>query len=305
MIQRLTAGWNRFWFTPQSALTLGICRVLFFGGLLYQCFRKDWSVWGKIGELFWFPTPLFRALHLPLLDSGLLRVLTVIWLLSLALACVGFATRLSTLVAAVLGFYLLGLPHNFGKVHHNDALIVFVLVAMAISHCGDHGSIDAWLRRRRGVQRPAQSGEYHWPVRFVWVVWVIVYFAAGISKLRTAGLEWVFSDSFRNILIEHHYTTHPLVDWGLTIAEYPTLCRVLAAGSLLTELLSPTALFWPRARQLFVPALCSMQFGIWLVLGVKFAPFLLIVAFWIPWDELLSLLRSRRGPIVDGETSLD
>jgi NADPH:quinone reductase-like Zn-dependent oxidoreductase len=46
-----------------------------------------------------------------------------------------------------------------------------------------------------------------------------------------------------------------------------------------------------QGQKVFVPALCSMQFGIWLVLGVKFAPFLLIVAFWIPWDSWLDFVR--------------
>ncbi len=296
MTPSLGERWHEHWFRPASGDALAICRALFFVGVVYEYRKTEWGVWAELGATFWFPTPAFEALGLGYMTPNALQTLGTLWLACLSLAAIGLFTRISSALAAALGFYLIGLPHNFGKIHHSDALIVFVLFAMALSHCGAHGSVDAWLRRRLGrAPAPSASGEYRWPIAFVQLAWVIVYFAAGLAKLRIAGVQWVFSDSFRNILLEHHYTTHPPFDWGLAIAEHAWLCRILALGALLTEILSPLALFSARARAAFVPALFSMQLGIGLVLGVGFSSFLPIVAFWIPWDAGRSWLDRRRG----------
>ena len=46
------------------------------------------------------------------------------------------------LLAFVFGLYRLGLPHNFGKVHHFDAMIVLVLGVMVFARLGDAWSLD-------------------------------------------------------------------------------------------------------------------------------------------------------------------
>ena len=251
----------------------------------------DSGRWAELGVTFWFPIPLFRHFHLRLLDASILRALDVVWLVAVALACVGWMTRASTWVALVVGVYLVGLPHNFGKIHHSDAVVLFVLAALALSRCGDAYSIDAWRRRRRGDPAPAPSGEYRWPIRVGWLVWVLLYSAAGISKIRNGGVAWVLSDSFRNILLQHHYTHQPLVAWGLVIAEYPLVCHALAAGTILVETSSPLALVSRRLRLLLIPSLGLMQVGIGLLLGVRFDWYLLVFIFWIPWSAIGRALR--------------
>jgi len=286
MMRKLVSTWDRFWFAPQSATDLAICRILFFGGIFCWRLTMDSGRWGELGAAFWFPIRLFRDLGLPLLDPAALRALDFVWLVALALSCVGWMTRASTLVSLVVGVYLIGLPHNFGKIHHSDAVVLFVLVALALSHCGDAISVDAVQRRRRGEPAPRPSGEYRWPIRVAWLGWVLLYSAAGVAKIRNGGAAWVFSDSFRNILLEHHYTHHPLVTWGLALADHPLACHLLAAGTILVETLSPLALCSRRLRGFLIPALATMQIGIWFVLGVRFDWYLLVLVFWIPWSSL-------------------
>jgi hypothetical protein len=292
-MRRLVEAWDRFWFSPQSAVDLGIARVLLFGGIFWWRYRADPAAWADIGAPFWFPIRLFSILDLPLFSAPVLETLQHVWIAAVGLAAIGLMTRVSTVVAFVLGVYLIGLPHNFGKIHHSDAAVVLILAGLALSRCGDAVSVDAWLRRRRGLPPPAPSGEYRWPVRVAWLCTVLLYFAAGVSKLRNGGAAWVFSDSFRNILLEHHYSHVPLVTWGLTIAESPFLTRALAAGTILVEILCPLALLGVAARAFFIPALALMQFGIWLMLGVRFDFYLFMLFFWIPWSALLGWARAR------------
>ncbi len=279
-------AWDRFWFTPQSATDLAICRVLFFGGLLYQRWWIDSGPWTELDEAFWFPLRIFQILHLPLLSASILGALDQIWLLALAASCVGLLTRVSTATAFVVGAYLIAIPHNFGKTYHSDAVIVFMLGALALSRCGDKWSVDAWVRQRGRSVEPPPSGEYRWPIRVAWLLWVLLYAAAGISKIRNGGLDWVFSDSFRNILLAHHYTHTPLVGWGIVLAEYPWVCTLLAGGTIFIETLTPMALFSRYARWIVIPSLGLMQVGIGLLLGVRFDAYLLVFLFWIPWGQI-------------------
>ncbi len=288
----LARRWNDFWFTPEPALPLELCRVTFFGGLLYEHRAIQAWQWGEIDPVFWFPTPIFRALGTGIPSVSVLVACTVAYKLALLCACLGLLTRIATCVAFASGAFLLAVPHNFGKVHHSDAMLVFLLGALALSRVGSHYSVDAWLRRRFprfptfGAEPAAISGEYRWPIRFGWVASVIIYFAAGIAKLRESGLAWATATNFHNLLLRHHYTHEPKVMWGLGLAGLPLVCGALAKLTLVGELSAPLALFDVRLRCLIVPALISMQLGIYLLLGVTFRAFLLLIPFWIPWDVL-------------------
>src|SRR5690606_38948629 len=112
------------------------------------------------------------------------------------------------------GAYLIALPQNFGKVHHSDTILLFVLAGFALSRAGDHGSLDAWLRHRFFSSRPAPlavSGEYRWPLRFGQLAAAIVYGAAGTAKLLRSGFEWADPEIFRNLILIQHYTHRPVV----------------------------------------------------------------------------------------------
>jgi len=170
---------------------------------------------------------------------------------------------------------------------------------MAFSRCGDSWSVDRLIRLLRGWRDATKmslmlSGEYTWPVRLVWVLFILVFFGAGMSKIRHSGLEWIFSDNMRYLLIRHHYTHEPLTSWGLYLAQYNWLCQLLAAATLVVEVGSPLALFSHKLRLIIIPGLFFMQIGIWTLMGVQFLAYLFCFLFWIPWDRLVRWLRMRK-----------
>jgi len=133
------------------------------------------------------------------------------------------------------------------------------------------------------------SGEYTWPVRAVWVMFALIFFAAGLSKLRHSGLEWILSDNMAIMLIQHHYHTanaDPLVSWGLSLAQHIWLTRLMAAATVAFEVGYPLALFSLRARWVIVPSVFLMQLGIRVLMGPTFTQFLICNLFWIPWDRI-------------------
>ena len=280
---RLFQAWNRFWFDPAPAVNLSVCRMTFFLGLLMFYLPEDFAAWGVVGPAFWMPMPVFATLRLVPFSEGTIDVLTTIWRLSLILSAVGLFTRASMITAAVLGFYLLALPHNFGHVYHFDALLVLAMIIMACSRAGDAWSVDAAIRPRAHGPSP----EYTWPIRMIWVLMALVFFAAGVAKLRYGGAAWVTSPNMSLVLMRSAYHTSdadPVTSLGLWVAGHLWLSRALAAFALVTELGFIGALISRRTRRVLVPAAALMLVGIRIMMGPTFGGFLIANVFWVDWS---------------------
>jgi hypothetical protein len=289
--------WTRFFFEPVEPSNLGLCRVLFYGAFFLLYLPQDWSAWAYVGDVFFQPIVFFQILQLPVLSSDLILVLQAIWKASLALSCLGLFTRASTMSSLILGVYLLGLPNNFGKIHEHEALVVICLGIMALSRCGDAYSIDQLIRKARRGNDPSAwrtwiSGEYTWPVRNVWLMFALVFFLAGVSKLRHSGLEWIFSDNMAITLMQmgvqyHMANADPLVPWGPYLAQHVWLTQLMAAGTLVLEVGYPLALFSSRARWVIVPSMLLLLIGVRVLMGPTFVPqWLILYLFWVPWDRV-------------------
>ena len=288
-LRHLWDRWRQWWFAPEPPDNLGVCRLLFFGLLFAYYLPVEQAGWGSVPASFRNPIWLFERLHLPILNEQRLTFLSVLWKVSLLMSCVGLFTRVSIAVAFLLGFYLIGIPYNFGKTDHMTAIVVWTMLILALSRCGDAWSIDSRLRRRGSVgATPPPSGEYRWPVRAVWVTMATVFFAAGMAKVIQGGPAWVFSEHMEISLVQRHYDVNgvPSVRWGLWVAQHPWAARSMAAGSMLLELAAPLALFSQRLRRVLPWLLLLMQLGIAVLMDVWFTRFMFVYLFWVPWDKL-------------------
>jgi hypothetical protein len=292
-VAALARAWWVFWFTPGRPENLGVCRLLFFGGMLLLYGPRDFSEWAHVDPVFWRPVMLIHALRLPLFSAEVLSLLQAVWKTALALSCVGLLTRVSTAAALLGGVYFLALPQNFGVISHMDMAPLLVLAVMALSRCGDAWSLDRLIGAARHPEAPGTSegstgGENTWPVRMVWVVLALVFFSAGVTKLRRSGLEWALSDQLALILagrsLELTWTLP--TSWGLTVAERPWLSRSLAVVTLLVELGYPLSLVSGAARRVLVPCTLLMLIGFRILLGPYFTPVMLCHVFWVPWTTL-------------------
>jgi predicted DCC family thiol-disulfide oxidoreductase YuxK len=293
-----------FWFRPVAPDNLGICRVLFFGTFFILYLNKDIASWAHVSPVFWKPITLFKLFSIGVPSYDILRLLECTWKAALFLSCIGFFTRISTSLSFLLGAYLIGLPHNFGKIH-GDGLVLLIMGVMALSLCGKAWSVDSLLSNKE--QPP--SGEYRWPIRAVWLLISFIFFAAGISKLRHGGLTWAFSHSLALELNHHQYhiAFDPLVSWGLYLGQIPILGVLLALTTHIVELFYPLSLFSKKARWFFVPAMFSLQLGIRIMMGPNFLHMMFCNLFWVPWDELLRKMpvsTNRYSVFFDGSCGL-
>ena len=190
--------WNRFWFTPGDASALGACRLWFFGALFLWMLPRDFAVWGEFSSVFWMPVGFFDALGVPAFSAATLGVMQFLWKASLLLAAIGLLTRPAMCTAAILGTYLVLLPENFGHVQYADTLVLLGMWAFVVSRAGDAISVDAIIRgvRAGNTQSPPPSGEYTWPIRFMWVATALAVGAASVSSLLHSGFDSVIADAW-------------------------------------------------------------------------------------------------------------
>ena len=286
----VTNRWVRFWFAHKAPTTLAVCRILFFGLLFWEYFDQRFSPWAEVSEAFWQPIWVFEKFRIPVLSADGLFAGEIIWKVALAMACVGLLTRFSATTAFVLGFYLLGLRHNWGKASHDDAAPVWIMLILALSRCGDALSLDALLFRKRNAPEklPLESGEYRWPMRAVWLVLAMVFFNSAVAKLRKSGLDWALSDNLAVLMVRLNYFNKPTTDWGIRLANIPAFGQLMGLGALVVELFFPLVLFSRIARWVLVPAAFMMQVGNKVLLGVDFTVFMFAYVFFIDWGWLLT-----------------
>jgi hypothetical protein len=289
-------GWRRYWFTPETAEYLALIRLVCYGLLFLIYLPLDDRGWTQVSRVFWMPISAFRILSGPPRDPALIGILQILWKVSLLTSALGLVSRCSMALAAALGFFLLGLPNCFGKIHHIDGFPVLLLLVLALSRASDALSLDrAWRPKRKPNTGP--SAGYGSPVRLAQTLFLLVFFAAGVSKLRNGGLAWMTADNMRAIWLGELFTHTPPTALGAWLSKPAWLSQFAAVATVLVELSALPALFVRRLRVLTLVGLLVMQVFIALMLGVYFTPHLVGYALFLPWERYYSRsAAARRSP---------
>jgi len=292
----IVRNWHRYWFTPETAEHLALVRVVSYALLFLIYLPLDDRGWTQVSPVFWMPISAFRILSGPPGNRALIGVLQILWKASLLTSAIGFVSRSSMVTAAALGFFLLGLPNCFGKIHHLDGFPVLLLTILALSRSTDALSVDRALRCNREMRsnrevRNGVTAQYGWPVRLAQTLFLLVFFAAGWAKLRNGGLAWMTATNMRSIWLGELFTQTPPTALGSFLAKSTWLSQFAAVATVIIELSALPALF---ARRLRVPALVGL-FGLQVfiapILGVYFTPHLVGYALFLPWERYYTKLR--------------
>ena len=290
----ISRAWKKLWFPPRGPENLCLSRMLVSGLFLWSHLSWDLSVWTEVSDAFWMPIPLFRTLGLDIPSAAVIRLLQNVFLVSLTLGFLGLFTRTAFAVSCFTWLYVFGMRQSFGSIAPAEGHFIIMFGIFAMSRCGDAFSLDSLIRRWRDRPDPipeeAQRGSYSWPVRLVQFLFVSVFFASGVAKLRLGGLDWILSDNLA--LTVQVIDLGPLSHW---IAGKVLLGQFLGAAAVTLELLSVLAFFSWRARIVIVPSLLLLQVGFAVTMRALFQTFFLTYAFWIPWDRLLDMARGERS----------
>ena len=195
------------------------------------------------------PFGLGWLLNIVPINPTLAAIASCLFLLICLSGIVGFFSRTSAALAALLGLYVLGIPQFFGKIDHYHHLLWFAAL-LAASPCGDVLSIDAIIAKKKKLNAsiPQRSTAYLLPLRFVMLLMGIIYFFAGLWKFVIGGIEWGTGETMKDILYAQWFR----LDWMpvFRIDQHPLLCQMAGIGVMTFELVFIFFLFFLSLRRL-------------------------------------------------------
>ena len=209
-------------------------------------------------------------------------------------ALVGFYTRTSLIIFAILGFCLLGFPQLFGKIEHYH-ILWHVMLLLAFTPCGHALSIDLYLSNKPA---PGPSVKYGFPLKVVMVLIALSYFFPGIWKFVFSGFEWAFSE---NLKFKMYSKWIEFGGWtpAFRIDQYPILYQGTAFITLIFEIGFLFALFFKRVRPMFVVTGFLFHVSVFYFMGIPFYSLMIMYVVFIDWHKLFSGLKKMPEKLVD------
>jgi hypothetical protein len=267
----LGAAWNRFWFTPRTASTLGVMRVLV--GLMafyaIATFGPDLDRWFGPGGML--PVDLIRGLYehqWSLLDDVSPRMLQPVFFASLAaigLFTLGVGGRVSAVLAtfAVLSFFTRA-PVVTGEF---EPVLAMLLAYLCVGRAGDAVSIPAFLRARASSSAHPTSNIQHptsatntISLRLLQIHIAIIHLMMGCAQLAAPESAWWNGEG---IYLAAMRPGMALVDFSF-LTDHP---RIVAAWShaITIYLLAFPALVWNRLAR---PLVLTVGVLLWISIAL-------------------------------------
>jgi uncharacterized membrane protein YphA (DoxX/SURF4 family) len=171
----------------------------------------------------------------------------LLWLAAAAAVAMslGLLTRLATATTFAIVAYNLFLSTT--HFHNNRAYLVIVLGLLAVAPCGRELSLDAWIRRCRGLPALDPSAPA-WPLWLLRFECAAIYGASGLSKL--VDPDW-FGGTVswqRVVRAREQLETWPLPDWAVSALTDRGFHTGAAKLIVLTELFIALGLWWRGTR---------------------------------------------------------
>jgi uncharacterized membrane protein YphA (DoxX/SURF4 family) len=240
-LNRITVGWNRFWFAPTATSTLALLRIAI-GGLAFVAALSLWTQ----ADLFYEPTWL-----------GATGARVVVVILAVAAACLAVGLRTRVAAAAVLACLILlaGLdPFIFNS---GDTLLRIIVLLLVLSPAGAALSVDRLRKDGSAWRFPPRPA---WSLRLVQIQVATMYGAAVIHKL--GGSAWRDGTAVSYPIRIPDMARFP-VPQGL--ADSVVAAHVMTWGTLAVEASIPI-LVWNRRARPWVLGL-----GVGLHLGIEYS----------------------------------
>lgn len=266
------------------AWQLGAIRVLVCGVVLINLLWENLASTALLPPSMREPMGLFHAAQwLPGFSrfeasAAALRAFQMLLVVVTAAAMIGWRTRW-TVPLACLGYFLQGgLLRQYTHFYHTGVAPLYLLAVLSFTPCGDELSIDA-----RHKPPPAASETYGWARYACWVTLAMIYFSAGLSKLRSGGLQWSGAANLRSLMMKD--TLNPMqFDFRLSLhlVRAPDWVFVaLGISTIAIEILYPAVLVSRVARRIFPILAVAMHIGILLLQNVLFYDLILLQLIFI------------------------
>jgi uncharacterized membrane protein YphA (DoxX/SURF4 family) len=231
----------------------------------------------------------------------------LLWLAAVAAVAMslGVLTRLAT--ATTFGIVAYNLFLSTTHFHNNRAYLMIVLGVLAVAPSGRELSVDAWLRRRRGLP-PLERSAPAWPLWLLRFECAAIYGASGLSKLLDP--DWFGGTVTWQRVTRARDELGALPDWAVSVLTDHSFHTGAAKFIVLTELFIAAGLWWRGTRYLAVWVAVVFHVSIEASASVQIFSFLAIAVL-VTWavpstrDRVLRIdrtaVRQRRlGAVVHG-----
>ena len=269
--------WNRYWFAEGGRLSAAIVRI----AIALAVLGALWRVSGTpdSGDFPYRPVGVWMLLGHVAPPDALIDVLWVVAVGGTIAMLVGIASRAATAVSFVAAVALAALSYSSSHTWSHQYNVVFLAQAAFLgARGGDALSIDAWIRRARGLPELDVARGYQWSLRLVQLAVALMFAGACFHKLMHAHftLRWALSDNLRNQLLVKYdlagLRRPPLVDW---LIDDPWKYRTAAVLNLVSQAAPLAACL--LVKRPVLRALCGLFFVVETVaLGF-------VVDLWNPW----------------------
>ena len=214
-------------------------------------------------------------------ESGL-RVFQRATELLLFLGAIGWRTRIVIPLCTLCVFVLNGILREYSGYWHQNLVPIYVLAVLSFTPCGDGWSIDRLRKIYQGRAVPDSrrtSAVYGWARYLCWVPIALTYAAAGFSKLRADGLDWVSANNMKSLLFQQTlYPTAGNFSISLYLAPAPDIVFVLLGIAAISgETLFVTVLFSRVARRILPAVTSLMHIGIIFLQNIVFLDLILLM----------------------------
>lgn len=214
LIRRAIYSLDRFFFTENRSLNLGLLRITLIFLSLYH-FRPRYPMDGYtfINEqlaLVQRPGILLELLGVPFpLQPQHISIFLAVYYTAALCALIGLATRPALLTFSLCTIYLTDISVSRGFFNHEASLTTQVLLILAFAPGSTRFSADkilVWLAKERtktskSFLRALIGGPAPvWGFKTILILLACTYFTAGLSKIRYGSLEWLDGQTLTHYL---------------------------------------------------------------------------------------------------------
>jgi hypothetical protein len=157
--------------------------------------------------------------------------------------------------------------NSWGKLLHTENLLVVHVLVLALSPAADALAVGSRGRRPSGTA-------YGWPIRTMALATVCSYLAAGITKLRLSGMDWLDPENLRNWvaydLVRKELFGDPYLPLAVPALEHTWLFIAPLLFTLAVELCGPLVLLGRRSAVPWAVAAWSLHAAVLLAMSVAF-----------------------------------
>lgn len=275
--------WVAFLFEPASPYALSVFRFVAFGSLLLYTEPEVILNMSKLPVIL-IDTPLGWSQVLQTITPNFNSVgfLLPIFELCLVMALLGYRVRLFGSIAVLMGVWVLGIPHFYGKINHYHHLLWFGMIA-SIAPSSEVWSLDA----RRGI-KVVGAYVHRYYLRLILASLFVIYFFAGCWKIIGCGPEFLWGN------IARHKIELQAVTLGLQLPKvfinYPILYKLIALLTVIIEIFWGWWMLQKKSRYWMMAVTVMFHLSILLIMDINFWILPVFLLVFLPYHQFLSEL---------------